>query len=34
MILDPGSLMVLDENGVLKPSHAPYDKQIIGVVSA
>jgi hypothetical protein len=31
--VEPGTVMVLDENGHLKPSSAPYDKKVAGVVS-
>lgn len=29
----PGTVMVLDETGALRPSHAPYDRRVAGVVS-
>jgi hypothetical protein len=30
---EPGTVMVLDEAGVLEPSSKPYDKKVAGVIS-
>jgi hypothetical protein len=32
-IVDPGSVMVLDENGDVRPCSLAYDKRVVGVVS-
>ena len=29
----PGSVMVLDKNGLLQPSEAAYDKRVVGIIS-
>jgi hypothetical protein len=31
--IDPGTVMVLDENGALRPSERSYDRKVAGVVS-
>lgn len=31
--VEPGTVMVLDENGVLRPSDKSYDKKVAGVIS-
>ena len=31
--VEPGTVMVIDESGLLKPSEAPYDRTVAGVVS-
>jgi hypothetical protein len=31
--VEPGTVMVLDDNGKLKPSSLPYDRRVAGVVS-
>jgi hypothetical protein len=30
---EPGTVMVLDRSGVLRPSHSDYDRMVVGVVS-
>lgn len=30
---EPGTVMVLDDSGILKPSSGPYDKKVAGVIS-
>lgn len=30
---EPGTIMVIDETGVLKPSEKPYDKRVAGIIS-
>jgi len=32
-VADPGTVMVLDDHGILAQSRAPYDKRVVGVVS-
>src|SRR6266436_5173042 len=31
--IDPGTVVVLDDNGTVLPSNSPYDKRVAGVVS-
>lgn len=31
--IEPGSVMVIDENGMLRPSLEAYDKRVVGVIS-
>jgi hypothetical protein len=31
--VEPGTVMVLTDNGALEPSHSPYDKKVAGVIS-
>jgi len=31
--VDPGMIMVLDEDGKLRPSSSPYDKKVVGVIA-
>ncbi len=31
--IDPGTVMVIDDNGAVKPSEQAYDKRVAGVIS-
>jgi hypothetical protein len=33
VFVEPGTVMVLGEEGALSPSHSPYDKRVAGVIS-
>jgi hypothetical protein len=32
-LVDPGTVMVLDKNGILRPSDKQYDRKVVGVIS-
>ena len=32
-VIDPGTVMVLGENGILRPSDKSYDRRVVGVIS-